>query len=75
MGVSKLGEGCPIQGRAACAAQGYLERAFPPELDDSIDFCVRPPGAPSVFAVTSAYTVAEVGVMAKMVGAAPFCGA
>lgn len=39
VGISKIGEGCPIQERATNIAQGYLERTFPPDSDKSI--CLR----------------------------------
>ena len=39
MGISKMGEGCPIQGRAADAAQGYVERTFPPDSDKNSYLC------------------------------------
>jgi hypothetical protein len=39
LGISKVGEGCPIGGRAELAQANY-ERAFPPEADDVLFFGV-----------------------------------
>ena len=75
MGVSKLGEGCPIQARAANAAQGYVERAFPPESPMFLLPLKWPSSSPFRFAVASAFAPAQADATVRTEGAAPFCRA
>ena len=68
-----------VQGKAAPSrnepviAQAKLELAFPPDHRNLLDRLSPRLGAPSVFAVASAFAPCQVDAAVRAEGAGPFC--